>query len=655
MAKPTYEQLQRRVEELEKIVDIKISPQEFYFDTRDLIYFKGYRDWSLDLYDQKIEDLTGYNLEDFLDRKIKWLDIVYENDKDIARDAVKQALKTDKYYLAEYRIVNKQGDLVWIKIRGFITCDPYGKFLFVSGVLNDITLEKYGQLTFESDSRGIAWTNSLRDGLYIISKDHRIVFMNQTLIDLVGNHIGEVCYEALFQRDTPCPWSVMDKIQNESACSIQEYHLPKTGKIFQVRSIPIKLQDGSIGKLGHLKDVTEKRKLQLEIKEFAGRQEAIVDAANSAELGIFILQDHEGAEAKFRYANEAFSRITGYEPDELLHMSLADLVHPDNLQASMDRHRLRQRGEILPKGHEFKMVRKDGASITVYETVALSQHDGEVATIGFLRDITERKKGQKALWRSQRLASIGRLAAEIAHEMNNPLTSVLTFSKLATSILQQEPFPVHRVAKLRDYIFYLHGETERCATISRNLLDFSRQSQIEIRDNDIHEILDKTLSILRHRAGLDEIKIHTDYATGLPLLSCDFKRLQQAFINILWNGIEAMPEGGVLTVSTNFDRQRNIIEVKISDTGVGISEEDVEKIFEPFFTTKDEGKGVGLGLSVAYGIIRQHEGELYIQSKASEGVHCTIQFPAGPRTLSIEDQKDEEGVFQDAALSNSKH
>ncbi len=650
MAKPTYEELQRRVGELEKMVNFKISPQEFYFDTRDLIYFKGYRDWSLDLYDRKIEDITGYKLEDFLDRKVKWLDIVYDKDEEIARDAVRQALKTDKYYLAEYRIVKKSGDLSWIKIRGFITTDANGDFLSVQGVLNDITVEKYGQLAHELENDNFEWANSLNDGIYVISEDHRIVFMNQTLIDLIGNHIGEVCYEALFQRDTPCPWSSMDQIEQEDGCCLQEYCFPKTGRTLQVRCIPIKLQDGSIGKLAHLKDVTEKRKLQLEIKEFAGRQEAITDAANSAELGIFILQNHEGAEAKFRYANEAFSRITGYEPDELLQKSLADLVHPDNLQASMERHRLRQRGEILPKGHEFKMVRKDGASITVYETVALSQHDGEVATIGFLRDITERKKGQKALWQSQRLASIGRLAAEIAHEMNNPLTSVLTFSKLVTSVLQQEPFPVHRVAELRDYISYLHSETERCATISRNLLDFSRQSQIEIRDNDIHGILDTTLNILRHRAELDEIKIHTDYATGLPLLSCDFKRLQQAFINILWNGIEAMPEGGVLTVSTNFDRQRNIIEVKISDTGVGISEDDVEKIFEPFFTTKDEGKGVGLGLSVAYGIIRQHEGELYIQSKESAGVHCTIQFPAGPRTLSIEDQKDEEGVFQAAAL-----
>jgi PAS domain S-box-containing protein len=491
MDKPTYEQLQRRVEELEKMVDIKISPQEFYFDTRDLIYFKGYRDWSLDLYDRKIEDLTGYRLEDFLDRKVKWLDLVYEKDEERARDAVKQALKTDKYYLAEYRIVKKQGDLVWIKIRGFITCDSKGKFLFVSGVLNDITLEKYGQLAFESESVNLAWTNSLKDGLYIISQDHRIVFMNQVLIDLVGDHVGKVCHEALFQRDTPCPWSVMDQIEQEDGCCLQEYCLPKTGRIFQVRCMPIKLKDGSIGKMGQLKDITETKKLEREVEECAVRQEAIEDAANSAELGIFILQDHEGAEAKFRYANEAFSRITGYEPDELLHMSLADLVHPENLQASMERHRLRQRGEILHQGHEFKMVRKDEVPITVYETFALSQHDGKVATIGFLRDITEREKGQKAMWRSQRLASIGRLAAEVAHEINNPLTSVLTFSKLATSILQQEPFPVHRVADLRDYISYLHSETERCATISRNLLDFSRQSQIEIRDNDIHEILDK--------------------------------------------------------------------------------------------------------------------------------------------------------------------
>jgi PAS domain S-box-containing protein len=645
MAKPTYEELQRRVEELEKMVDIKISPQEFYFETKDLINFKGYSDWSVDFFDRKIEDLTGYKLEDFLDRKIKWFDLVYEGDKTRARNTVRQALKTDKYYLDEYRIIKKQGDLKWIKIRGHLTCDENGNLLFVRGVLNDITLEKYGQPALEPGTESFAWANNLKDGIYVVSEDYRIKFMNQALIDLVGNHVGEVCYEALFGRDTVCPWSLMDEIKHESCCFLQEYHLPKTGKILQVRSFPYKSKDGSIGKLGHLLDITQTKNLEREVEELATRHKAIEDAASKASLGIFILQDYEGVEARFRYINEAFARITGYEQSELLEMSLADLVHPQSRQAVFERYRNRQAGEILNRIYEIKMVRKDGKPITVSKSFALSSYDGELATIGFLQDITENKIVQEALRRSQRLASIGRLAAEIAHEMNNPLTSVLTFCKLANSILQQKPFPTERLTDLRDYISYLHSETERCANISRNLLDFSRQSKIEIRENDIHEILDKTLTILRHRAGMDEIEIDTSYAPEIPFLSCDFERLQQAFINILWNAIEAMPKGGRLTVSTSFDREKDKVEIRISDTGVGISPENVEKIFEPFFTTKAEGKGAGLGLSVAYGLIRQHQGEIYLLSKEGEGTDVTVHLPLGPLTLPMEENREEGYVF----------
>ena len=645
MAKPTYQELQRRVEELEKMVDIKISPQEFYFETKDLINFKGYSDWSVDFFDRKIEDLTGYKLEDFLDRKIKWFDLVYKGDKTRAQNTVRQALKTDKYYLDEYRIIKKQGDMKWIKIRGHITCDENGNFLFVRGVLNDITLEKYGQPALEPGTEGFAWANHLKDGIYVVSEDYRIKFMNQALIDLVGNHVGEICYEALFGRDTVCPWSLMDEIKHESCCFLQEYHLPKSGKILQVRSFPFKNKDGSIGKLGHLLDITQTKNLEREVEELVTRHKAIEDAATKASLGIFILQDYQGMEARFRYINEAFARITGYEQSELLKMNLADLVHPQSLQAVFERYRNRQAGEILNRIYEIKMVRKNGKVITVSKSFALSSYDGELATIGFLQDITENKRVQEALWRSQRLASIGRLAAEIAHEMNNPLTSVLTFCRLANSILQHEPFPTERLTDLRDYISYLQSETERCANISRNLLDFSRQSKIEIRENDIHEILDKTLTILRHRAGLDEIEIETSYAPEVPFLSCDFKRLQQAFINILWNAIEAMPEGGRLVVSTSFDKEKDKVEIRIRDTGPGISPENVEKIFEPFFTTKAEGKGAGLGLSVAYGIIRQHQGEIHLFSKEGEGTDVIVHLPPGPLTLPLEEKKEEEYVF----------
>ena len=137
---------------------------------------------------------------------------------------------------------------------------------------------------------------------------------------------------------------------------------------------------------------------------------------------------------------------------------LAELVHPEDLEATLERHRLRQDGETLDHAYEFKMARKDGTPITVYGSFALSVHEGKTANVGFIRDITERKKGEKALWRSQRLASVGRLAAEIAHEMNNPLTSVLTFCKLANSILEKEPFPEERLSELRNYITYLNSE-----------------------------------------------------------------------------------------------------------------------------------------------------------------------------------------------------
>jgi signal transduction histidine kinase len=113
----------------------------------------------------------------------------------------------------------------------------------------------------------------------------------------------------------------------------------------------------------------------------------------------------------------------------------------------------------------------------------------------------------------------------------------------------------------------------------------------------------------------------------VPFISCDFKRLQQAFINIIWNAIEAMPRGGVLSVSTHFDPERSLVTIEISDTGVGIPEDDLERIFEPFFTTKSETKGVGLGLSVAYGIIRQHDGEIRVESTLGSGTRFALQLP----------------------------
>jgi PAS domain S-box-containing protein len=637
MKKPSYEDLQAQIRELQKIVNMKVYPQEIHFETKDLLYYRIDRDWFFDSFHQRICHLTEYSPEEFSNRKVSWLGVVHPDDRPSVKDALKIGLESDDYYLVECRIITKQGRLKWVKMRGPIFHDADGEFLYLQGIMNDITSQKHTEMALESEHEVFVWVaNCLEDGIYIVSDDYRIVFMNEALIQLVGNHVGETCYQALFGRETVCPWTVMDVIKKER-CGFQEYHLPGLGKTFQVRSFPIKSRDGSIGKLGQLKDITQTNKLRHEVQEFAHRHQAIVNSANVAGLGIFIIQNYSGVEAMFRYVNEALCRMTGYTEDELLSKSMADLVPPGNVEEVLERYRQRQRGEVLTHAYELKLVRKDGIVITVYFSVAISSYERNVATIGFVRDITESKKMQRSLELSQRLASIGKLAAEIAHEINNPLTSVLTFSKLVNRILQQEPFPLNRMADIRKFVSLLNEEAGRCSSIARNLLDFARQTEIEATSTDINEIIEKTIEILRHRAHLNGIEIVTTYGSSLPHLTCDFKRLQQAFINLFWNGMEAMPRGGVLSIATGFDVATNLIRIDIRDTGLGISEQNLENIFEPFFTTKSEGKGVGLGLSVAYGIIRRHKGDIQVQSQLNQGAHFIITF--NPDNCQLEDHE----------------
>lgn len=626
MEKPSYADLQRKVKELQKIVNMKVYPQEIHFETKDLLYFRIDSDWHFEFFHKDICDLTGYARKDFLDRAINWLDIVHPDDRQMVKDSLKNGLQSESYFLVECRIVTKQGDLKWVKMRGPIFKHEGGKLLFIQGILNDITTQKNMEMALESEHEIFVWVaNCLDDGIYIVSDDYRITFMNDALIDLVGDHTGEVCYKALFDRETVCPWTVMDVIKQER-CGFQEYHLPNLRKTFQVRSFPLKNRDGSIGKLGQLKDITETKKLKYEVEEFAERHQAIVNAANVADLGIFIIQNHGQTEAKFRYVNEALCRMTGYTEHELLDRSIADLVHPGNAAQILKRYRDRQRGEVLTHAYELKLIRKDQTPITALFSVALSSNEGRIATIGFVRDITEIIRLQKSLELSQRLASIGKLAAEVAHEINNPLTSVLTFSKLVNRILQKEPFPENRLPDLRNFVALLNSEASRCSEIARNLLDFSRQTEIDFKETDIIKIIDQTLDIIRHRAQLNKIEVVTSYDPKIPHIFCDYKRLQQAFMNIFWNAIEAMPNGGVLSVSSAYDQREDLVRIDIRDTGVGISEENLEEIFEPFFTTKAEGKGVGIGLSVAYGIIRRHQGQIQVQSDLKKGTHFTITF-----------------------------
>jgi two-component system NtrC family sensor kinase len=236
------------------------------------------------------------------------------------------------------------------------------------------------------------------------------------------------------------------------------------------------------------------------------------------------------------------------------------------------------------------------------------------------------KETQYQLLQSEKLASIGKLAATIAHEINNPLNGILTYTKLIERKLADGTLKKDEVPKFLSYLGIMERETERCSTIVRNLLDFARQREPSLKpDVDINAVVEEALSLLANQIALQEITLEKRF-NQLPPIMADPMQLRQVFLNIILNACEAMNNEGVLTVTTVLSNKRKkAVRVEIADSGVGIDEKDLPKIFDPFFTSKE--KGTGLGLSVVYGIINSHQGTIEVDSKAGKGTTIAITLP----------------------------
>lgn len=224
----------------------------------------------------------------------------------------------------------------------------------------------------------------------------------------------------------------------------------------------------------------------------------------------------------------------------------------------------------------------------------------------------------------EKLASLGKLSATVAHELNNPLEGILTYSKLIAKKLSKQES--NRNSKeLLVYLDLISSETARCGRIVKDLLLFSNRGDEIFREHKLTDIIEKAISIINHHFELNKLTVSKFYPLQEIRFICDAAKIEQALISIFINAIEAMDEGG--TLSINLDESKEEICLRISDTGKGIASEHLHHIFEPFYSTKDEGKGTGLGLSVAYGIIKQHEGALEVEKTSAEGTTFKITFP----------------------------
>jgi PAS domain S-box-containing protein len=273
---------------------------------------------------------------------------------------------------------------------------------------------------------------------------------------------------------------------------------------------------------------------------------------------------------------------------------------------------------------EILMKRSDGShfSVILGATSEEDRYGGHASPFLFLvKDVSHRKAIENQLLQADKLASIGQLAAGIAHEINNPLSMILGYTQL---LLRNEKDGTQRYADLR----IIEKHTRTCKTIVEDLLNFARSARTKKAFAHIHAAMESVLSVVQHHLQLDGITVEKDFDDCVPPIVMDGEKIKQVFMNLIMNAKQAIGERGVIRVRTRYDEMIGRVAIQVSDSGSGIDPRNITRIFDPFFTTKATGEGTGLGLSVSYGIVKEHGGEIVVESILGKGSTFTVTLPA---------------------------
>jgi hypothetical protein len=352
-------------------------------------------------------------------------------------------------------------------------------------------------------------------------------------------------------------------------------------------------------------------------KELARLKEFNENIIESISVGVMVVNLH----GRITNWNGALEQIYGLKREEVIGRRVTEVFQSEMLRALRD---LMDRGEWRggePANiYKFRARTPDGRDLTLnISLAALQSKTAEIeGSLVAIEDVTERVGLEAQLQQSDKLSSIGLLAAGVAHEVNTPLAGISSYSQM---LMQQTPDTDPR----RQLLEKIYRQTSRASSIVNNLLNFSRVTEARYAPVDLNRVIDDTIQLLEAQLRNTEIEVVRRYAGDLPPAFGDGPKLQQVLMNMILNARDAMPHGGRLEISTEAGEESAVIGVR--DTGLGIAPEHLAKIYDPFFTTKQIGKGTGLGLAVSYGIIRDHGGHIDVESDLGEGTRFQITLP----------------------------
>jgi len=383
-----------------------------------------------------------------------------------------------------------------------------------------------------------------------------------------------------------------------------------------------------------LKDYTallerEKAETSQELLKSIAFQRNLIESSMDGILGC------DGKDTVVTY-NQSMEQILGYAKTEVLHKMTIKQFFPAGKLAHFKAEFSNDTygGENRLILYETNLLEKSGREIPVQVSANLLFEQGrEKGLVCFFRDLRKIRKlerevsDQARILHQDKMMSLGRLAASVVHEINNPLSGILNYLRLMSRILGKGSLSENHKEKFQRYLDLVENETHRCSQIVSGLLSFSRMSPPSFGQVQIDELIQRCILLSQHKLELSNIRLESSVQSNLVPVTGDFNQLQQCIINLIFNAIDAMPDGGTLELSSRYDTDRDVMIVRVKDSGCGIPREDLAHIFEPFYTTKKEGYGVGLGLSTVYGIMEQHHGSVNVESQSGAGTAIILELP----------------------------
>jgi PAS domain S-box-containing protein len=570
-------------------------------------------------------DSLGYSLQDWY-LPDHWVNILHHEDRNRVLAETARARSQGVINDYEYRMIAKDGSVRWFHDLGRFINQPDGKPILWQGFIIDITERKRTEeALIEGQERFRTLVETAGSVILSLSPDNVIRECNREAERVFGCNREEVIGRNYLDLG-PSP-----EVRERIALDLEKVLAGESTRDFEY---PIESRDGSTTLLlwkvtRHLdwqgnptemiaigQDITERKRSEDALRASEERYRDLFENA----IDLVYTRDLEG---NFTSVNKAAELLTGYTREELLRSNFSDALSADHTGVIDWANRKVLAGEPIPP-HEIEIFAKDGRKLALEVNNRPVYQDGKpVGLQGIARDVTERKRFQIQLAQTEKLSALGQLVSGVAHELNNPLTSVIGY----TQLLLRSPLSPEIAQKL----YIISEEGERVRKIVQNLLSFARQHNPSRTEVDVNQLLSRTLDLRAYEMGVNNVSV-VMRLSELPKIYADEHQLQQVFLNIVINAeqaLESTGRGGKLTVSTKKKVSNGLesVVISISDDGPGVAPENLSKLFDPFFTTKPVGTGTGLGLSVSYGIIQEHKGTIRVDSTLGSGTSFIIELP----------------------------